>query len=233
MLVEVLGTGDAFSMNRYNTSFIVEQDQFCVAIDCPHPFLKILKEKSGFKPEDINDIIITHLHGDHISGLDTFLFYKRFVENKVVNVYFTCHNELWKCLKYSMGHLFNIEMESEYFYNAKNLPLNIGPFKVEIMPTYHYVPGSALLIKGENIVGFSGDTGFKPNLIEWLCQADLIFHEVGPPPAHTPYDLLLYKLKEMNAKHKTRLVHYSDSFLTKKSNISVAFSGSSYIVGKF
>lgn len=230
MLVEVLGTGDAFSMNRYNTSFIVEQDQFCIAIDCPHPFLKILKEKSGFKLENINDIVITHLHGDHISGLDTFLFYKRFVENKIVNIYSTQHNELWGYLKYSMGRIFNDEIKSEFFYNAKDLPMNIGPFKVEIMPTYHYIPGSALLIRGDNVVGFSGDTGFKPDLIEWLCQADLIFHEVGSPPGHTSYELLLSKLEEMNAKHKTRLIHYSDSFLTHKSDILIASSGSSYII---
>lgn len=38
--------------------------------------------------EYINDII-THLHSDYISDIDTFLFYKYFMENKIVNIYFT------------------------------------------------------------------------------------------------------------------------------------------------
>lgn len=226
MKVEVLGTGDAFSSSRYNASFIVTQDDFSVAIDCPHPYLKILKEcakSSSFY--NINDIILTHLHGDHISGLDTFLFYKRFVEGRIINIYSTHHEELWEHLKCSMGKSFKEELLSSHFYIAYSLPVQIGPFNIEIKPTQHYVPCSALLVRGEKTIGFSADSGYDPNLVEWLAQADLLFHEVGPSPGHTPYEVLLEKVKQLGIKHKVRLAHFADSFNAYESQIPVAIDG--------
>ena len=72
MKVEVLGTGDFFSFIRYNSSFIVNQDDFCLAIDCPHPYLKILFENSTSTLKNINDVVINknELVGRIIKGVD-------------------------------------------------------------------------------------------------------------------------------------------------------------------
>jgi len=44
-------------------------------------------------------------------------------------------------------------------------------------------------------IGFSADTAYDPELIEWLDQADVIVHEANYEklcgPAHTPYEKLI------------------------------------------
>ena len=45
MKVFILGVGDAFTSVHYNTCFIVQSDDgFNLAIECPHPYMKILHD---------------------------------------------------------------------------------------------------------------------------------------------------------------------------------------------
>lgn len=215
MKVIVLGTGDAFTTSRNNTAFVVEHNGKYVAVDCPHPYLKILKE-NNIDPIKIDDIIITHLHGDHIGGLDTFLFYRKFVLGQRTNIHgLSFIEELWDGhLKSSMGKSFDKDMRYDEFYNAIHYETacSSGPIKFEMRETKHYIPATAIRfgIMGESgwKLGFSGDTAFDIDLIEWLNEAEVIFHEFGPPPGHTPIEKFLLLSAEI--RMKMRYIHYSD-----------------------
>jgi ribonuclease BN (tRNA processing enzyme) len=72
------------------------------------------------------------------------------------------------------------------------------------------VPTSALLIEAAGVrLGYSADTAFDPELIEFLSTADLIIHETNFGPAHTPYADLAALPAELRAR--MRLIHYPDS----------------------
>ena len=73
-----LGVGDAFSELRYSTCLALENDGEVLLVDCPHPLLKMLREARDatglpLSADRIAGVVLTHLHADHSSGLDTFV----------------------------------------------------------------------------------------------------------------------------------------------------------------
>src|SRR5262245_22637894 len=68
-----LGVGDAFSALHYSSCFALESDSRWLLVDCPHPIRKIAREGAhaagvAFELAQIDALILTHLHGDHVSG---------------------------------------------------------------------------------------------------------------------------------------------------------------------
>ena len=80
MKVTALGTGDAFSADRYSSCLLVEAGDTRLLVDCPHPIRKILKESTRGRVDvgDIDGLILTHLHADHASGVEGFAWFCRF-----------------------------------------------------------------------------------------------------------------------------------------------------------
>ena len=65
----VVGCGDAFgSGGRLQTSYLVETAAGRWLIDCGATTL-IGMQRLSINPDDIETIVISHLHGDHFSGL--------------------------------------------------------------------------------------------------------------------------------------------------------------------
>jgi len=239
MRVWILGTGDAFSEQRYNASFIVQSKHdnrfhdpsdgfFNLAVECPHPYRKILLDcemkrgiANGPKLEDIDHFLISHLHGDHMNGLEDVIFYKRFVQGVYPHVYMSRWDldQLWKHrLKCAMGTTYDgqwhLDVGEDFLYYKHSLSgpqCHIGPFVVETRVTQHHIPAIAMLIKeGDKSVAFSSDTVFDPSLIDWMNQADLIIHEATGGLGHTRYESLVTLSKKI--KDKMVLIHYPDSF---------------------
>ena len=75
-----LGTGEAFDPNRRNTSYLIETPETSIMVDCgytaPMGLLKVLQSRQEGEaalhtaPEHL---LITHLHGDHIGGINSLL----------------------------------------------------------------------------------------------------------------------------------------------------------------
>lgn len=73
MKITVVGCGNAFSAENFNQSFLVEEDGRKMLIDCGYQVPKALAfQNIDFKT--IDDIYISHLHADHIGGLEYFAF---------------------------------------------------------------------------------------------------------------------------------------------------------------
>ena len=73
MKITVLGCGNAFSKKNFNQSFLIEEAGRTMLIDCGSQTPKAL-EKAGIDIKDIDDIYISHLHADHIGGLEEVAF---------------------------------------------------------------------------------------------------------------------------------------------------------------
>ena len=238
--VIVLGAGDTFSERRHSTALLLACDGFYLAIDCPDMYRSVLRdaaERSGLPlaMADVDHVLITHVHGDHMNGLEGFAFYKRFVEGKRVNLVTSpeVRATIWdERLKAPMGTLWDgsqfQSMSFDSYFDHVLLDwasaIRVGPFQIRARRTIHHVPTSALFIEAAGrSLGYSSDTAFDPALIDFLAPADLIIHETNFGPAHTPYASLAGLPPELRAR--MRLIHTSDLFDQASSTIAVLQEG--------
>ena len=238
--VMAVGVGDTFSARNHTTALVLTCDGFQLAIDCPDTYRRVLQDAAnrsgrGLELEDIDHLLITHVHGDHMNGLEGVAFYKHFVEGKRVKLLTTpeVSDVIWReRLRVSMGQLWSGEkfrtLEREDYFEDLALnwskPVEVGPFRIETYRTVHHVPTCAVRIQaGSQILGYSSDTAFDPGLIEFLSTADLIIHETNFGPAHTPYERLA-ELPEKLRK-KMRIIHYPDFLDLEESVIQPMIEG--------
>jgi ribonuclease BN (tRNA processing enzyme) len=249
MRLLTLGVGNAFSALYYSSCLAVEADGQWLLIDCPHPVRKMLREASAsacvpLELEQIRDVILTHLHADHSSGLESFIYYLRYGagSGKKARVFThpsvaagLWHGHLAGSMEWSVqeaGHA-PVHRRPEEFYDLVSLieldEVQAGPFTVNCRRTQHSVPTTALLIKGGGrCLGYSADTAFDPELIDWLSTADLVVHETGTAGMHTPYEKLAALPAELRAR--MRLIHYADDFDPAASTMEVLRQGRLYSV---
>lgn len=239
--VIVLGVGDTFSERHHGASLLLVCDGFRLAIDCPDSYRSVLHDAGrGLALSDIDHVLITHVHGDHMNGLEGVAFYKHFVDKKRVHLVTSpeVRQSIWdQRLKASMSTLFDGQRYralgfGDYFEVTELSwaePVQLGPFSIRARRTVHHVPTSALLIHAAGrTLGYSADTAFDPELLAFLEPADLIVHETNFGPAHTPYASLAALPAELRAR--MRLIHYSDSFDTSASCIQPLREGERWVV---
>lgn len=243
-----LGVGDAFTAKHYSFCLALRAEERWLLVDCPHPIRKMMREgaeRAGLSLDvgDIDAVVITHLHADHVSGLEGFAYFSRFVLGRRVKLY--AHEDvlarMWAgSLAAGMEVLMRKDGDSyaheplsfEDYFDATPLrehePVEIGPFSVESRRTIHHVPTTALRVRaGAASIGISADTAFDPALIAWLSEADLVVHETNYG-VHTPYESLAALPEEI--RRKMRLVHYPDDFDTGESAIECLREGRLYRV---
>ena len=233
--VVVLGVGDTFSERHHSTAVLLVCDGFRLAIDCPDQYRGVLKdaaEVSGksLSLSDIDHVLITHVHGDHMNGLEGVAFYKHFVDRRRLTLLTgpELREYIWEQrLQASMSALWDGQQYRQLGFDDyfEHVPLSwtekvqLGPFTIRARRTIHHVPTSALFIEAAGRkLGYSADTAFDPELIAFLEPADLIIHETNLGPAHTPYAALAALPAELRAR--MRLIHYMDSFDTEASVIT-------------
>lgn len=238
--VIVVGVGDTFSEKHHTTALLLHCDGFYLAIDCPDTYRSVLRsaaESSGraLSLTDIDHVLITHVHGDHMNGLEGVAFYKRFAEAKRVRLVTSpeVRSVIWdERLKASMSALWDGQQFKQLGFDDyfEHLPLSwsseivVGPFRIRARRTLHHVPTSALFIEAAGrTLGYSCDTAFDPALIAFLEPADLIIHETNLGPAHTPYSALAALPETLRAK--MRLIHYPDGFDIAASTIKALREG--------
>jgi ribonuclease BN (tRNA processing enzyme) len=235
----VLGVGDTFSEKHTTHSLLLEHDGFKLAIDCPDSYRRVLRQArdkaGGADALDlfaIDDFLITHIHGDHMNGLEGVGYFKLFAQKKPANLHTIApvKDGLWeRRLKAPMGQLIGrgeLAFEDYYAWNELSTTSHsrVGPFEIEARITKHHVPTSALFVRcGGSSIGISSDTAFDPSLIEWLARADVIVHETNYGPAHTAYSDLLGL--DAAVKSRMRLIHYPDEFDIAKSEIPCLWEG--------
>ncbi len=237
-----LGVGDAFARTCYSSSLLVTADGRRLLVDCPHPIRKMMAEAHG-APDvaDVDAVVLTHLHADHVSGLEGFAYFNHFVLRRRTPLlaHADVADPLWPGhLEVSMAHLIDAETQplpqlgfADYFdWRPLELeaPVSFGPFTIESRRTVHHIPTTALRITAEGrTLGYSADTAFDPGLIEWLGDADLVIHETNYG-AHTPYERLAALPEALRAK--MRLIHFPDGFAPADGRIELLRQGEDYEV---
>jgi ribonuclease BN (tRNA processing enzyme) len=244
------GVGNAFSTRHWGTHFLVRRDDFVLGIDCPDSYRRALAEHdfehAGHRldVDDLDALLITHLHGDHVNGLEMTLAYCHYATGNTLDLYTTrdVADVLWdRRLEVSLGQTWDGEAYRNLgpgdYYELHELTWGadheIGPFEVTTRRTTHHIPTTALRIDdGDATLGYSCDTAFDPDLIEWLADgSELVLHETSPGPGHTS----LHELADLPEplRQKMRIVHLPDDSWELEDDVDLTFAreGRIYDVG--
>jgi ribonuclease BN (tRNA processing enzyme) len=233
----ILGIGDAFTSTGFGTSALIESGDRYVLLDCPdliHRAIREASEIAGWSVPltSVRDVIITHLHGDHTNGLESFGFswlVKRLKGETDIKPTIHTHEaaaaRIWEKLAPAMdapikpgGRRSTLEDYYNLHIISPDAPAQIAGLTVECRHTIHPVPTIGLRINdGEWTLGWSGDTVYDSDHIDWLADADVIVHEANVGPAHTHIELLNQLPDEL--RNKMRVTHIVDDFDTEASDI--------------
>lgn len=198
-----LGTGSAFTLYNFQTSFLLTHrnalapKQFL--LDCGSDVRFGLKEL-GLSYKDIDATYVSHLHADHIGGLEWLGFSKYFdptQDRPGLYVHTEVREGLWsKTLSGGMesiqGHVVGL---SDYFA-IREIQQNesdewkgivIQPVQMShVMNGYSLMPCYGLLLSSPNArrageklltVFITTDTQFAPQLNDFYEMADVIIHD--------------------------------------------------------
>lgn len=222
MDVLLTGIGDAFSNRSYGSSALVHGPEGWIAIDCPGAVLRAWREageRSGcmVDPFDVQDIILTHLHGDHCAGLETIGFLHRYKTPSGVpaprprlHAIPAVLERVWERLAPAMdGRGSTMDTYFELCELSVNGVVDIAGCKVQCRPTRHSVPTAGLLLAADGAsLGWSSDSEFDLDHVDWLSSADCIVHECGEGPKHTTFSELASLPKELRSR--IRVLHRPD-----------------------
>ncbi len=225
----ILGVGDAFTRKHFGSSGLLRSDSGLVLIDCPDPIHRVIAEASrraGWQVDahDIHDIVLTHLHGDHCNGLESFGFLRRMTRAQGgdlplprIHCPQPVADRLWERLAPAMdspmadGRRSTLADYFEVQLLDPDEPREIAGIEVSCRFTRHPIPTIGLRFRDqERIIGWSGDTPFEGDHVDWLSAAGLVVHECNRGPAHTPIEELEDLPQDL--RRRIHLIHLPDDF---------------------
>jgi ribonuclease Z len=184
--VTLLGTGAAWSgPDRENTFMLVRGNSTNVLIDCGGGPTQRLAQV-GVTPAEIDHIILTHNHPDHIYGFPLLLL-NAWMEGRkaVINVYglkdtIRSARDMLKALDFHLLPKFTPLKYHTIKPNSITPFPPTGEFEISGAPTKHFVPTLALRVKnrmtGESFA-YSADTSPHRNVVELARGAKILLHE--------------------------------------------------------
>jgi ribonuclease BN (tRNA processing enzyme) len=235
--VTVVRSGDAFgSGGRFQTCIAVAVDDVPrVLVDCGATSLTALRGQQ-FDPNEIETIVITHLHGDHFGGLPLLIldgqFRRRSRDLTVVGLPGT-RERLTTAMEtlYPGSSQVQRRFEVHVLEHADGQSRELGDLRITPYEVRHASGAPAYAVQLQTPAGslaYSGDTEWTEALLDAADDVDLFLCEgYSPTPIRWHLDL------ETLAQHRDRftcrnlvLTHLSPTALAADlTNWKVAYDG--------
>jgi ribonuclease BN (tRNA processing enzyme) len=200
MKLVFLGTGSAFSLENFQSNMLLEASQGRLLIDCGSDVRHSLGKESK-TALDITDVYISHLHADHIGGLEWLGLVNYFARTKDnpglrprLHIRETLLDNLWQSLHGGMGtleaHVADLSTYFDLCPIERNGSFSFAGTQLRTVQVVHYydgyeiVPSYGLLFERNGIPVFiTTDTQIHPNqMSEFRARADYIFHDCETAP---------------------------------------------------
>lgn len=217
--IVVLGSAAAVSDAEHDNThlLLVGERNGPILIDCgSNPLGKI--KNMGIDDENMQDVILTHFHPDHVSGVPNMLMHMWLLGRKAPLRFYGLHHCINRMEDMLMAfswdewpNFFPVTFSrvSERF--AAPVMEN-DDFRVIAWPVQHFVPTIGLRIENKvnnKILVYSCDTEPTDSLYEMAGNApDILIHEAaGPPPGHSTAEQAAELARVVEAK-SLYLIHY-------------------------
>jgi ribonuclease Z len=186
--VIILGSSNAVpSTDHENTHLVIVGEQRTILVDCvSNPVVRL--EQAGIDFNDLTDIVITHFHPDHVSGMPLLLMDMWLMgRTKPLNIY-GLHYTMDR-LEELMGSYGWAEWPNFFSVGFYRLPeaemafvLDCEEFRIHSSPVHHMIPTIGLRIESKNpgkVLAYSCDTEPCEQTVRLADGADILIHEAG------------------------------------------------------
>jgi len=225
MDITFIGCGDAFSKVLGHNSALLTFNQTNLLIDIPDSnYYRI--DKMGLSYSDIDNLYITHLHGDHINGLEKLAYFRKFISPleqkdktvKKINLYIheTLLDGLWESVKNGLKFTNDGEKKLEDYFNIYTVTdaFQIDGVLFNLIQSQHVpnMPVFGLFVEDEFF--YSADSVYNHPLLQSLLpKVKKIFYDIHfypfPIPVHA--SVRDFEKLQIEDKEKVYAMHYDDS----------------------
>ena len=193
--VIILGSSNAISNEDHeNTHLMVIGEERTVLIDCVgNPILRLKQAGVGY--DNLTDLILTHFHPDHVSGVPLLLMNMWLLgRKKPLCIYGLPHT--MDRIEDLMGLFSWTEWPNLFPVSVFRLPeielstvIDCKEFLIVSSPVCHLIPTIGLRVEFKNtnkVAAYSCDTEPCDQVVNLAERADILIHEAsGAFPGHT------------------------------------------------
>ena len=235
--MQVIGNGDAFGAGgHYHSCFYLESTETKFLVDLGATAIHNLHSKIDFNEIDL--IIISHFHGDHIGGIPFFLLESTFLTERQKPLTIVGPKDCKKrIIELTEAHYKGVtkkfnSFELTFIEYGPKMPIKIGDLQIIALPAIHSPqsnPHCLRITAGDNSFAYSGDTEWTNALYEISKGVDYFVCECTYfstlMEGHLTYMQDHEKLAKIEAK-KVVLTHMGGEMLEEinKSKVSIEFS---------
>ncbi len=223
--LQMIGTGSAFAKSYYNNNALISYNDYSFMIDCGITAPWSL-HRMNIPMRDIQGVLVTHLHADHIGGLEEYALRMKYAYNTRPTLYIETDliDTLWdNSLKAGLYHSLEGPQTLESYFDIVPLKASVRQeilpgFSVELIRTKHYATLPSYSIVLNDKLFYSGDVTFDLTLIEEIAykrQCEYLLHDCqleGPGIVHTTLAELLTLPEDI--QERVLLMHYGDTMPT-------------------
>lgn len=223
--VRFLGSGDAFgSGGRLPTCIHIESGGVQFLLDCGPSCLPAMR-LSNIDPNQVEMVVLTHLHGDHFGGLPFLILDAKLISRRTVPLTVVGPSGTEQRVYQAMEVLFPGSSGADRRFTLHFAELEPGrPFeqhgvRVTSFLADHASGAPALAVRvecGGKVIAYTGDTQWTDNLIPAGRGADLLIAECyfhhKKVKYHLDYETLMEHSGELGAKRLV-LTHMSQDML--------------------
>ena len=194
-----LGRGAGFSMD--NNSAYYECEKTITIIDMGYTVFNTLRKKRDLSQYEKFNVIITHLHPDHVGSLGQFIMFCKIILGKTVSVYSMCEH---------LKTYLEITGTTEDAYTLFDKSSEIEFIKTDHIP-YLDTYGFKLKINNKKIL-YTGDTCILTPFINYLDDVSEFYVDVSKNGGiHLKYEEVIPELtKIQNRGIQVYLMHIDD-----------------------
>ncbi|MFV0559843.1 MAG: MBL fold metallo-hydrolase [Enterococcus sp.] len=172
MKLTVLGCLGAYPYNGQGTTgYLLQSGTFNLLLDAGSNTLVRLEEK--IDPLDLDAVILSHYHHDHIADLGVLQYYWQLFPTKEPKPLLPIYGHTEDEFHFNQLTMPEVTQGNPYFEAEE---LKLGPFLVTFMKTIHPVPCFAMRFVEETtgkVFVFTGDSGYLEGFKEFAKDADL------------------------------------------------------------
>lgn len=228
---QIVGCGHSESLEHFNNNALVRSDKGIMLIDCGHT-IKHALSKIDLDFSNVNAIFITHVHGDHVFGLERAAYELRFLHNKKIPLIFheSIYEELWEnTLKGSLGRNSDGECALEDYFDV--IPLTSFEFSClgnnyKIFEVKHTPGKKTFGVCLNDKIFYSSDTIAIPEIINSI-EFEVGFHDVTltlSNPVHATLNSLI-EAYSPEIRKKLYLMSYQDNWKKHEKIVNSNFIG--------